>query len=658
MYGSECAEKITIEQVCKILSVSQASIKNWIRLGKITAEPDGKSFDKAYIEGLLNEIQNGSDSRLKSRRNKKGVNGKILYKAYAENRANIKAAENILAMCQNISDDELRIILAFFAVQLYRQSRGENICTDKHSLAVGNKVFDALTADLLGGIDTDSFDCTNIEPIFGLRLEFVPTEDTLGFIYISLRDLGQRKQAGAYYTPAKTVNRLIDSLISCFDGDINRKTFFDPCCATGNFLISLVEKGVPAECVYGQDIDKLSIMITRINMFLLNSSLTLDELYSHFICADTLTDTFSGKFTAVLGNPPWGYDYSREEAAALVTRYKTARVKGTESYDLFIEKGLDLLEDSGYMAYVLPEAVMNVASHKQARALIAEKVSFKFADYLGNAFYGVQCPAVIIGIKRDGRGEVKSCRVSHNNTKYVIERERGLDAQNFLLNLTDDEYDTLKAIDNAYNARYLAGNAEFALGIVTGNNREYIKSTKADGYETILRGSDIYRYGIKKCGSYIHYEPKSFQQAAPEELYRAQEKLFYRFICSLPVFAYDDKQTLSLNSCNILIPQIEGMSIKYILAVLNSSVSAYYISKRFNSVKLLRSHIEALPIPMISRAEQDNIVCKAELIMQDCEDPEALYRELDEDIFSVYNLTRQQRDIIKKSIDGKNLLLR
>ena len=117
-------------------------------------------------------------------------------------------------------------------------------------------------------------------------------------------------------------------------------------------------------------------------------------------------------------------------------------------------------------------------------------------------------------------------------------------------------------------------------------------------------------YGMTISGNYIRFVPESFQQVAPVEMYRAKEKLLYRFISEVPVFTYDDQQTLSLNSCNIVIPDIDGLEMKYILAILNSSVAAYFISKKFNSVKLLRLHIEQMPIPVVSIDVQASIIKK------------------------------------------------
>ena len=134
-------------------------------------------------------------------------------------------------------------------------------------------------------------------------------------------------------------------------------------------------------------------------------------------------------------------------------------------------------------------------------------------------------------------------------------------------------------------------------------------------------------------------------------------KLLYRFISEVPVFTYDDHQTLSLNSCNIVIPEIDGLEMKYILAVFNSSVAAYFISKKFNSVKLLRSHIEQMPIPVVQMDTQTAIVKKVDRIMNSSENISGLYEDLDSDIMELFGLTAKHRDIIKKALRGKNLFL-
>lgn len=652
-------EKLTITQVCDLFSISQATAKNWIRLGKLKMDSNSETFDKAYIETLLAEIKSGKDSRLKSRRNKKSVSGKVLYKDYIKNESNREIVEAILSACEQITEEELRVILACFAIRLYQQSHGvtvlQNAVLQNQAQVSDHTVFNDLIADLLGNIDMSEFDLTNIQFALEYPIQFVPLEDTLGFVYISLKDLSHRKQKGAYYTPAKTVNKLIGNLQKCFD--LENKTVFDPCCGTGNFLIGLVGNGASVNNLYGQDIDEISILIARINMFLLDNSITKERLYSQFICDNTLLDTFSQKFSVVLGNPPWGYDFSKEEIAYLKANYMTAKSKGMESYDLFVEKGLAMLEKDGYLAYVLPEAILSVTSHQQARELIVNNTAFKFVCYLGNAFSGVQCPAVILGLQNGYKGQTKHCRIEQGNEEFIINGDREMDASLFSFNMNDEEYDCLQVISSVQNAEYLANNAKFALGIVTGNNKEYIKDKKSEGLEIILKGSDVYRYTVKDANNYIRFDPENFQQVAPTEIYRAKEKLLYRFISEVPVFAYDNQQTLSLNSCNILIPQMEGMDIKYVLAILNSGVAAYFISKKYNSVKLLRSHIESLPIPKVSAERQSRIIKKVDHIMNSNENISGLYEDLDNEIMDLYSLSAQQRETIRTALSGKNLFL-
>ena len=240
---------------------------------------------------------------------------------------------------------------------------------------------------------------------------------------------------------------------------------------------------------------------------------------------------------------------------------------------------------------------------------------------------------------------------------FIINANRDVDITSFSFNMSDEEYDCLQVISSVQNAKHLANNAKFALGIVTGNNKEYIANEKKDGMEVILKGSDIFRYTMKETDNYIQFAPEKFQQVAPTEMYRAEEKLLYRFIAEVPVFTYDNQQTLSLNSCNILIPQIEGMNIKYVLAILNSSVAAYFINKKYNSVKLLRSHIEALPIPMVSAEKQNGIIKKVDHIMNSNENISGLYEEIDKEIMGLYNLNKHQQLIIKNVLKEKNRFL-
>ena len=95
------------------------------------------------------------------------------------------------------------------------------------------------------------------------------------------------------------------------------------------------------------------------------------------------------------------------------------------------------------------------------------------------------------------------------------------------------------------------------------------------------------------------------------------------------------------------------------MAVLNSKCARFYFKKVFNSVKVLRSHIERIPIPMIKKAAQDEIIAIVDTILQ-ADDESVIkkhYEKLDCIIADLYGLSADDYSIVKASMQGENLFL-
>ena len=427
--------------------------------------------------------------------------------------------------------------------------------------------------------------------------------------------------------------------------DINQNDkILDPCCGGGNFLLQLSDN-VRLDNLYGNDLDCISIKITRINMALKYKPKNISTLYKHFTCENYLTSQKFQGFDYVIGNPPWGSEFSQSDYDYLKQHYLSGKTKRIESYDVFIEKSLSVLNNNGILSFVLPEAILCVKTHKKIREVIINSNSINYLEYLGNIFDGVQCPSIVLEIKHNNKPSCIGTKIKLGEKIFTIKKERDLTSDGFYLSTDDKKYIIMKKLLNPENKLYLKNNATFGLGIVTGDNKTMVKSTKTKKNEVILKGSDISKYCINECNNYIEYNPKKFQQCAPTEYYRAKEKLLYRFISPEPIFAYDNNQTLSLNSCNLLIPNIDGLGIKYILAVLNSSVSRFIFQKQYRSVKVLRSHIESVPIAVPDKKSQKEIIELVDKILSAKNDSEKsrIYEMIDKKIAKLYGL--EEKDL-------------
>lgn len=642
-------ELVDIKQAANRLSVSTATIRNWVKLGRLeTADVPGRKlmFHRSTVEKLAGYIISGKSDKLTKRRNKKAAKGLDLYTDYIhDSGTNIVIGADLVKKDPAIFDEEtIRRILADFALKLYLQTQQKEIIGLEDFIKTHpENGFTMLLKELLGGEHHRNVSSPRNLPVPA----FVPFQDFLGFIYISINKVANRKSTGSYFTPIDVVNHLMDILEHSdrfLDSDI-----IDPCCGTGNFLLAAIKRGVSAEHLYGNDIDPISVTLAKVNLFL-NGVQDIALLNEHFRNADSLTDTCERTFDIILGNPPWGYDFSTSEIKNLMKEYASASKHGTESYDLFVERALRMVREGGIVSYVLPEAILNVRAHSKIRALMRENASVAFVSYIGNAFTRVVCPCVLLGLSKEDAGNTIGCVVETAADSFTIHEPRDLSEDYWNFSLTDEEAKCLETIGNIRNAFRLKGHADFALGIVTGANKEYVSDKKQNNNELVLKGSDIHKYGFENGGHYIRFEPENFQQAAPMNLYRAPEKLIYRFICATPVFAYDDKQTLSLNSANILIPRVQGINMKYVMAALNSRTVSYWCRKKYNSVKLLKSHIEDIPLPLPDTRQQEDIVSKVDTLLALPVGPSSerrgLYETLEEQIMDLYHLGAAERQII------------
>lgn len=658
---------LSLQNLCTALSISIETGKNWIKLGKLIPSQiiNGKPvFTLQYLNSLKTQIDHTSHHALKQRRNKQHISGSNLYDAYLSGSSpNISVIQELLSLIQTnqiqVTNELILLLAADCAIQLFRQQNGEKSvkCSLKQYLLkqISLDGYEFLVDALCPDIESSFTIIDQYPALFYVEYTYEQNEDILGLLYLSLNNIGKRKSTGSYYTPEKIIKKLCVNLFTY--QPMENKTILDPCCGTGNFLLHLPDE-IPAENIYGNDIDPISIMLARINLALKFRIKDKEFFNTHLTIQNYLDDSFKRKFHYIIGNPPWGYVYTEEEKKVLRKKYRSADGKHIESYAVFMEKSFSCLHPEGIVSFILPETILNVKTHQRIREFLLSNSTFQYLEFLGNPFDQVQCPSIILQAEKTGNPKNEEGLIVNDGKRiYQINEKRKISSEYFSFLTTDEEYLLLSKIGNMSNQITLKDNAAFALGIVTGNNTEYVLHEKKQDSEMILKGSDLCKFHYHDSKNYLIFQPERFQQSASEEYYRAEEKLLYRFICRQLVFAYDNRQILSLNSCNILIPQIETLNIKYILAVLNSRTAQFFFNKTFNSVKVLRSHIEQIPIPFITEEEQQPVISLTEELIHSSPNTQELYDKLDLMIANLYHLSSQEYELIKSSMKSENLFL-
>ena len=451
--------------------------------------------------------------------------------------------------------------------------------------------------------------------------------DLLGIIYQCLLSEGAKNVNGAYYTPASVVRYMTSEI------DLGRgQRFLDPCCGTGAFLL-LLSVDDPTQ-LYGMEIDRVAAMIARVNLLM---------RYSDFVfipnirCADFLTSEDGVMYDYIFTNPPWGSTYMGLVEDEVVT--------SGETFSYFIVKAYAKLSDVGVMRFLLPESVLNVKAHKDIRRFILEKQALRGVTFYDGRFSGVVTRYIDLTLDKN-----KTCsvvRVERAGEVYEVDSHSVGMTENCVFSLLrKEDRDIIEQVKRV--SSYTLADSVWALGIVTGDNKQKLRDELSDGLEPIYTGKEIMPYCMKPARRYIKYERENFQQVAKDEIYRSTEKLVYRFISDKLTFAYDNTGALFLNSANILIPDIPCMNIKTVMAFLNSRLFKFLYVRMFNEIKILKGNLMQLPFPAIT-AKVDNCItaCVDAILKGDTEAQE----RIDAMIYQSFRLTPEQIRLVEKSVD-------
>lgn len=419
-------------------------------------------------------------------------------------------------------------------------------------------------------------------------------DDFLGCFYQAVSSEGKRNQLGMYYTPRAIVSGILDDLEPHHEGPIK---LLDPCCGSGAFLFNANNNILP-ENLIGLDIDPIACMIAKANLIIKYHS---HDFYPNIYESNFLTTCIDPSILAnvsyIVSNPPWGADTSSKESADTLT-YKQ------DTFISFLHKALDLVSLDGTVNFLVPSAFLNIKRYTLNRRTLFLDYNVTKVTIYPNMFTGVVTDFISITVsKSEILGDYFSLDNKQTGKCLLLKKSKILSDTNCIIPI--DEEITEGILSKVFNRDYQTLQASiFCLGIVTGNNKTKVLTRCSSNpvCEKIYTGKDVQKYRLGPSSKYIDYDRTTLQQVALEKYYRAPEKLVYKFISKSLVFSYDNNKALFLNSANILIPNIPGMSIKTVLAFLNSELYTYIYRKKFNDIKVVKYNLVQLPFPKIPTA--------------------------------------------------------
>ena len=334
-----------------------------------------------------------------------------------------------------------------------------------------------------------------------------------------------------------------------------------------------------------------------------------------------------------------------------------------------------MINKNGNVCYIIPNTVLRSVIHQNFRHFLLNKAHIKeIVDLKPNAFVGVTTSPVIILFKNqtNSSDKIRIIDTDFNHYKDVnldkihsVSQKNILNNPYYVFNIFAKDVDQ-KIISKIRDQKIFLKNICKKNGLIPGiDARDHLIYQKKENKlcRKLIRGGNIKKYRIEYKNEYLEYDRKKIHRARPDELWRANKKIFIQRISGGDnplVCAIDENKLLGFASTNILLlhEEFEKMySYELISSIINSKLINYFYSKSFSNssdltVNISTSYLEEIPIPKINK-QNLSIIKKIEKEYKETILKKNDYEteKLDNLIFDLYNITK---DEVKRIMNPKD----
>ena len=392
----------------------------------------------------------------------------------------------------------------------------------------------------------------------------------------------------------------------------------------------------------------------------------------HTWFADVFNRPSKQGFDIVIGNPPYVAVRSGAISDPDKRMYKSSFQSATGQFDLyalFMELGINILKGHGVLTMITESTFVNNKDFAALRKLIVRENTLAVVAYLGEkVFTSASVDVTISSIlkKRYCKDDRISICQSYENfleNDFISIHQHIFDSEenNFEIKVRSNLSD-LALFEKMKEGRIRLGDiAELPRGAEFGANSDEIQNIKLNaGYYPLLVGKDIKRYCINFAEKYIPFD--RFNVSVYKEFWiYEQPKLFIQRIRNLSlkdriVATYDQDGYICTNTLRMLYIKEESLKkeypLKYILALLNSTLINYIFRTLFLNKDIYKYQLEQIPIPVVSNKEQQPIINLVDKILAAKQvdsktDTSEWERQIDKLVYDLYGLDDTERKLIE-----------
>ncbi|PRY52623.1 N-6 DNA methylase [Arcticibacter pallidicorallinus] len=393
-------------------------------------------------------------------------------------------------------------------------------------------------------------------------------------------------------------------------------------------------------------------------------------------------------FDVVIGNPPYGVNFNKENGMFFENEFDTFNLRG-ESYVLFVERAIKILNISGHFSFIIPDTMLNLGFTETIRKYVLKNTKICEVDLLPSyVFDDAAVDTILLFFQKNiSNGDYNKqdvlVNIFHKKNKlqnlnnpirsFEISSKIWYDTNSFNVQSNSNELKIISRIDKEFShvesftemfsgiKAYEVGKGKPAQTAETRDTKPFTsKERKTPDWLPFFDGKDIGHYSLFwKNNNWIHYGAWLAAPRIPENF--DGEKILIRKITGKTLIANYIPYT---SYCNTLLfvlklkPGSAKISYKALLGILNSKFIGWYFRKKFQIAdsdtfpQIMIRDIQQFALPNVRNQITDEIENLVDSILAKKEEtPKSdiidLECQIDELVIRLYELTEDEVELIK-----------